>query len=143
MTNYKRSKLHTTKHQRPIIMVTMVPSLVFCVILSAFILFFHNEMIRVVTKSSAPPSVNTVHLWSIYMIGILWMFFFVFLSWSFSVSSNIVGAFERIIRELDKIIGGGTKRPIIARTHDDLANELLKRINILISRTPAFKKDEE
>jgi len=52
------------------------------------------------------------------------------------MSSDLVGAFERITRELDEVIEGKEKKIIRARIPDELANELLKRINILIQRIP-------
>ena len=56
--------------------------------------------------------------------------------WAYAVSNQMVAAFERIIRELDGIIEGRAKGPITARGRDELANALLKRLNVLIENIP-------
>jgi hypothetical protein len=50
----------------------------------------------------------------------------------FKASHSLVGSFGRIHRELDEIIEGKSKKLITARPGDELAEDLLKRVNVLI-----------
>ena len=56
--------------------------------------------------------------------------------WAYHVTHRIIGPHERVIRELDEVIAGTRKEPIIARKGDDAFQELLKRINTLIKKLP-------
>lgn len=55
--------------------------------------------------------------------------------WTLHISSRYLGAYERIIRELDEVLAGQEKGPLKARYGDVMFEELLKRINCLIERT--------
>ena len=48
------------------------------------------------------------------------------------MTNNLLGPVSRIINELDMVIDGSRKKTITARPADELANELLKRINVLV-----------
>lgn len=69
----------------------------------------------------------------------LWSFFIFILYQTFAISLNLVGSFERILHELDETIKGEIRRHIKVRDHDGLANELLKRVNVLIDNLPLPK----
>ena len=68
--------------------------------------------------------------------GITCFFLFVILLLSFLISKNLVGAFDRILKELDEVIDGKDRNKIGVRVRDDLANELLSRVNVLIKNLP-------
>jgi hypothetical protein len=53
---------------------------------------------------------------------------------TYFISSRITGAYQRILRELDETIEGKRKEPIRVREGDEMFKELLKRINVLISK---------
>ena len=55
--------------------------------------------------------------------------------WTLYVSSHYLGAYERIIRELDEVLAGQGKGPLKARRGDVMFEALLKRVNCLIERT--------
>jgi hypothetical protein len=59
---------------------------------------------------------------------------------AYVVSLNMVGAFGRIICELDEIIAGRSQKSINSRPEDGLMNDLLKRINVLI---PYFVENKD
>jgi hypothetical protein len=59
---------------------------------------------------------------------------------AYVVSLNMVGAFGRIISELDEIIAGRSQKTINSRPEDSLMNDLLKRINVLI---PYFVENKD
>jgi hypothetical protein len=53
-------------------------------------------------------------------------------------AANMVGSFERILREMDQVIDGNEKRNISSRKNDELTQRLLRRVNALIS---GYQKD--
>jgi hypothetical protein len=69
---------------------------------------------------------------SIGIITFLCLMLVLCFMWLFIVLHNLIGAFDRIMKELDDIIAGRSKKTIVARPKDELANDLLKRINTLI-----------
>ena len=60
--------------------------------------------------------------------------------WTLHVSGCYLGAYERIIRELDDILAGKGKGPLKARRGDVIFEALLKRINALLERTQDWVK---
>ncbi|MBF0386187.1 MAG: hypothetical protein HQL27_10025 [Candidatus Omnitrophica bacterium] len=54
--------------------------------------------------------------------------------WSFLVSNKILGPSTRILKELDEVISTRQKKVISSRKNDVLFEDILKRVNILISR---------
>ena len=56
--------------------------------------------------------------------------------WSYYFSNQLVGPYNRIIRELDDVVSGKSKKPIILRKDDDMFAELFKRVNQLIEKLP-------
>ena len=132
---YKRKKyLNTNKYQRQIIRLAIVPSLAICVIISIMIKVYHMRLIDVLLFGSFVEGVNFVNNWSIFLLASLWSFFIFIVMWAFVVSLRLVGAFNRIIKEMDDVISGKNIKHIGARPRDHLANELLKRINVLIDK---------
>ncbi len=56
-------------------------------------------------------------------------------TWTYVASRHVLGPFDRLLRELDEILDGRRERkPLRCRPKDDLAKELLKRVNKLIER---------
>jgi len=72
--------------------------------------------------------------WSATVILVSLFFVAAFLIISFIISRNMVGAFERIVRELDEVIEGKRVGPLTARRYDVLAKDLLQRVNVLIEK---------
>ena len=136
MANYIQRKTYfsTNKYQRRILYLTFVPSLIICVCFTFMAVIFHRELIDVILHESEVVIVNYINQWGVFILTLLWTLFILILIWAYIISKNLVGAFIRVIRELDDVIAGKRRRHISARVKDDLANELLKRINILIDR---------
>lgn len=55
--------------------------------------------------------------------------------WTIRISNRYLGSFERIIKELDKMIEGKINDSIETRKGDVIFEELLKRINLLSKRS--------
>ena len=58
---------------------------------------------------------------------------------AYVISLHMVGAFGRIIYELDEIIAGRSQKIITTRSKDELAKDLSKRINVLLEHYVANK----
>lgn len=66
------------------------------------------------------------------MVFFMCLIFVLTLIGAYIVSHNMIGAYGRILRELDEIIAGRSTKTISSRPNDTLTKELLKRINVLI-----------
>ena len=133
MAQKKRSLLSPTNtYQRQIITITFFVPFVFCLVIYILVSLLEKDLVHVLLNSSPAQVAQFVSHWmaltTISLSGILLFFFII----AFYLSQNLVGAFERIIHEMDDVIQGKKASPIQARPKDTLANELLKRINILI-----------
>lgn len=135
----RRSFLNMNKYQKSIIPLAVGPLAGLCFVITVYTLYFQHELINLILYASKPVSVQMIKQGSAVIIGVLWLLFVFMAMWIYNISLNLLGPFERVIREIDRIIGSGGKRAIHARNADDLANELLKRINILIDLMPEGK----
>ena len=81
-------------------------------------------------------SIKFVSEWAFALLSILLLYLGCGFLWAYAVSNDVVGPFDRIIRELDEVIDGGARQPITVRQRDELAHELLKRVNVLVKNLP-------
>lgn len=133
----RKGYLHTNKYQRQILAVALLPMLIMCALVSTYVTYFQNELINMLLYSTEPLTTRWINRGIFFILTILWLAFIAITLWTYSVSSRLVGGFERVSRELDEFIQGSrTRMSIRARSKDDLANEILKRINILLKKIP-------
>ena len=119
------------RFQRPIINIVIVTSFVAIILeLCIAYLYFDNTVINPLKEMSPLKILVLIILIEVPLI------FYLVIVWAYKVSSHLVGAFERVLAELDNVLAGKGKKHIHARKGDDLAEELLKRINTLIDRIP-------
>lgn len=121
-----------TRFQWPILKVSIVPTFIICVSLTAFVVYFHGELIDALHYHSAVKTIKVINQWGLTILIAIWVAFVTICVWAQTTSSNLVGAFERIFRELDEIIEGKKFHEIKARDNDVLVNELLIRVNKMI-----------
>ncbi len=131
-----RAFLHTTKHQRQIIRLSVVPSTIFCVVMYFLLQAFQRGVGEAIYTASDVTSIKFVSEWAFALLTVLLLYLGCGFLWAYAVSNNVVGPFERIIRELDRVIDGGARQPITARPRDALAQDLLKRVNVLVKNFP-------
>ena len=136
-----RALLHTTKHQRQIIRLSVVPLTIFCVVmyflLHYFLLHaFQNDLGEAIYTASDVVSIKFVSEWAFALLSILLLYLGCGFLWAYAVSNDVVGPFDRIIRELDEVIEGGARQPITVRQRVELAQQLLKRVNVLVKNLP-------
>ena len=132
----RRVFLHTTKHQRQIIRLSVVPSTIFCVVMYFLLHAFQNDMGEAIYAASDVASIKFVSEWAFALLSILLLYLGCGFLWAYAVSSDVVGPFDRIIRELDEVIDRGARQPITVRQRDELAEQLLKRVNVLVKNLP-------
>ncbi len=129
--------LHTTKHQRQIIRLSVVPSTIFCVVMYFLLQAFQREVGEAIYSASDVASIKFVSEWAFALLSMVLLYLGCGFLWAYAVSNNVVGPFDRIIHELDKVIDEGARHPITVRQRDELAQELLKRVNVLVKNLPA------
>ena len=140
MADHKRySFFNINKYQKRILLVTFLPILIVCTLLAAFITIFFKEVLNVILYQTSAPAIQLVNKWGIIVFMTLWIFLVGVFFWACLLTRTIVGAFERIMHEMDDVIDGKKREHIHARSHDQLAHELLKRINVFIDHLPPGK----
>jgi len=135
MSQHKRKLLfRANKFQQPIINLILFPSIPIYLVTFLYILYFYY---LVTTDTIAPGQtfdIEVITTITASILAILWIFTGVMLIWVYRVSNRMVGAFERILKEMDDVIEGKGKKHIQARKGDTLAIELLQRVNSLIDK---------
>jgi len=124
--------LTVNKYQTKIILLIFIPSLlIFLSFIS--IVFIGNPIISMaIFHTSFSGMERLINQFSGLMIFLMCLVLWVSLMLAFVVSNNMVGAFGRINRELEEIIARRSQKSIACRSHDDLARDLLKNINVLV-----------
>lgn len=136
-TNVKKRVVYVTanKYQKEIILLAFIPAvLVFLSFIA--IVFIGNVLLGnpVILERlfHSSHSEITPNQFSEMIVFLMCSFFILSLFVAFIISNNMVGAFGRIIRELDDVLAGRSQKTISSRTKDTLSKDLLKRINKLI-----------
>ena len=135
MPEKKRKKLffHVNEYQKPIIYLVLVPSFMICLVISVYIFYMNFTWVNLF-HAVEPAIIEGMYKRTIATYIILWLLFILTVWWAFQVSSKLVGAFERLLQELDDVVSGKSRRPLKARKNDALANALLERINAIIAK---------
>jgi len=120
------------KYQKRIIFLTFVPTLIICIFISFLAVIFYRDLINVILYQSAANSMQFIYHWGYLTLFGLWIIFIIVLFWACIISNHIVGPFQRIIREMDEVLAKKEKKHIVVRENDELAQEILKRVNKLI-----------
>jgi hypothetical protein len=128
----RKTFLTVNKYQEKIVMMALAPTAVLFTTLLALLIFgnpaimerfFHipiDELMILISK------ISFAIVWVLFLVTII------FVALVFKVSHNLLGAFGRIIRELDDVIEGRSKKEIYARPGEELSGDILKRVNVLI-----------
>jgi len=120
------------KYQNDLILIAFIPSaLIFLSFIS--IIFISNPAItKALFHISFYDNAKLVSKFSGLIIFLLCFMFMLSIIAAFFVSHNMIGAFGRIIREMDDVIAGRSQKMISSRPNDTMTKELLKRVNLLI-----------
>ena len=118
------------------------------ILLPFFVLFLITLLCVVVLVMIQNPVFAGVSFWSIpfqgaagglaliklCFAGIIAVAFLGLFYWGVQVTNRILGAYERLLRELDGVIANRSQGPLRVRSEDEMFAGLLKRVNILIER---------
>lgn len=134
--NYSKKRnvfLTANKYQDKIILLSFFPS-AFIFLAFIAIVFIGNPIItKAVFHTSIASVTNLVYIFTGAIIFLLCLIILLAIMLSFVISHHLVGPFGRIIKEMDDVIEGKSQRMLItSRPGDELAADLLKRINILV-----------
>jgi hypothetical protein len=134
-----RSRLfHLNRYQLRVLLLVLAPPVV---IVSTFALLsnlFFDQLLAAVQSGSEATLVDFLSDWRFYFFFLLWGMLALIVLVTYVVSKNLLGAFTRLFREMDEMLAGERAvGPLVARKHDDLANELLDRMNRLHGKTGA------
>jgi len=131
---FKRSLFKTSKFQRPVLNLLIGFGLAMATLTIICLAFLFYSMVdavespeRSATTMKTTMSLALVLIPFIAILGVVL---------AYVITNRLLGPFERILRELDEVVAGRSKGPIGARKCDLLANEILERVNVLISKTP-------
>ncbi len=122
----------SNKYQTEIILLTFIPSVLTFLSFISFVVIANPAISKAIFHISFYDKEKLINDYSWLMIFFMCLFFVIALYCSFIVSHHMVGAFGRIIRELDEIIAGRSQKAISCRPKDTLTKDLLKRVNVLI-----------
>ena len=139
--------VHVNKYQRIIIFSVMFPSILSLLIALASLYYIRYVAGHLVFFSNIDINHTDMFIpwfmdmqrslamcsWVLLGVGLILLGIIV---WSFKVSNQLVGPYERVVKELDEVLTGKNKKPIVLRNKDEMFSDLVKRINELISRLP-------
>ena len=117
--------------------------MVLCVTMAIMAKISQNQLLDMILLHPPASIIRFLNEWGILASFFIWCLFILILLWSYAVSRDLVGAFERILRDLDDIIAGREQKHLYARKNDALANALLKRLNTLVDLLPKGKPGSE
>ena len=131
----RKNFFQMNRFQWPLVLTGLIPTFFFCAFSTFFVVYLHGELINFIRYNSTVRTIDIINQWGLAVLICIWVFFTLAYFWIQSISSRSVGAFERILRELDDAIKKNDfSQKLRARDRDVLANELLKRINVLFTK---------
>ena len=145
---YKRNPfLNTNNYQRRIIYSVMIPSVVASAVCLLTMIYIHYIASHIIFYSHVDFNRPEIYIpwfldlnrftslipWFLLMISFLML---AAILWAFDFSNKLLGPYDRVLRELDDINAGKSKKQIVFRHGDDMFIDLFKRVNALIEKLP-------
>jgi hypothetical protein len=124
--------LTTNKYQDRIILLTFLPSTLMFLLFIGIVFIVNPDISDAVLHTSFLGMEKFILRFPWLIVFLMCLILWLSMIGAYVTSLNMVGAFRRIIYELDEIIAGRSQKDINSRPDDDLSKELLKRINVLI-----------
>ena len=119
--------------QRHSVTLAVVPALVLFLFMFLLTEIFQPELSDVIIASSDEATIVVLTRWGVWMFVALAACRLAVVTWAYLASRSVLGPLDRLLRELDEILDGRRERkPLSVRAKDDLAHELVKRLNKLI-----------
>ncbi len=136
MKSGKRQRfLRINRWQRQSIKLSVAPPLVLFLFMFLLIAICQTEVRDVIITSTDEAAIVALTRWGVWLYLALAACFLAVVASTYVASRNVLGPFDRLLREMDEMLDGRRERkPLTVRPKDDLAKELLKRVNKLIER---------
>ena len=135
-TGKRRRFVGLNRWQRHSITLAVAPALVLFLFVFLLIEIFQPELSDVIIRSSDEATVVVLTRWGVWMFVALAACMLAVVTWAYVASRNVLGAIDRLLKELDEMADGRRERkPLSVRAKDTLAHELVKRVNKLIERS--------
>lgn len=131
--HHKRSFFrNVTPTQKKFLYPVLVPCMFGCIIILLILDYLHFDQGSIIYEYEF----NKLKI--IILIGcvVFSLMLFIIAFAMYFISSNIIGAYDRIVGELDKVLKGEAKGPLTVRKSDKLLKGLVDRVNALIERIP-------
>ena len=113
----------------------MAPALVLFVFMFLLIEIFQPELSDVIIRSSDEATIVVLTRWGVWLFAALAAISLALVTWTYLASRTVLGALDRLFREMDEMADGRRERkPLSVRAKDTLAHELVKRVNELIEK---------
>ena len=121
--------------QRHSVTLAVAPALVLFLFMFLLIEIFEPELSDVIIRSSDEATVVVLTRWGVWMFVALAACMLAVVTWAYPASRNVLGAIDRLLREMDEMLDGRRERkPLSVRAKDTLAHELVKRVNKLLEK---------
>ncbi|MBF0483798.1 MAG: hypothetical protein HQL25_03720 [Candidatus Omnitrophica bacterium] len=121
---------HINKYQKILFFPTVLVFMIGCMMAWLSLLYF------VLGDYSANPGLGQLRFIIPSFLFILVVAFVLVIVWQCKLSNSVVGAFSRVIREMDEVLDGKRKGPIIVRQRDEMFYEIVQRVNAFIEKQP-------
>ncbi len=134
-TEKRRRFVGLNRGQRLSITLAVAPALVLFLFVFLLIEIFEPELSDVIITSTDEAAIVALTRWGVWLYLALAACFLAVMASTYVASRHVLGPFDRLLREMDEMLDGRRERkPLTVRPKDDLAKELLKRVNKLIER---------
>jgi hypothetical protein len=132
-TKYRVNPFRMNSYQRQMLALPVFSLLFLNILVSAGCFLGWNQITRIFGYYSREAEImNTLFITFLFVI---WVYIILAILWMIPISSRLLGAFERLLRELDAVIKLKKKRKFFVRRDDYPANEFIVRLNKLIQYT--------
>ncbi|MBF0478302.1 MAG: hypothetical protein HQL26_02355 [Candidatus Omnitrophica bacterium] len=119
---------NVNKYQQILFYPTILVFMIGCMMAWLCLMYF------MLTDYLANPGLGQIHRLIPYMLVILAAALILVIIWQSKLSNRVVGAFGRVVREMDEVIEGKRPGPIMVRERDEMFYEIVKRVNLLIDK---------
>ena len=126
--------LISSKYQMQTILLLLSPLFVIALALTVVSYVLGAQVDRLLAQQSFGMVAGCIAQWFYITVCFIYISLITFVFLAFKFAQDLVNPFPRILKEVDAVLAGGAKKVIIARPEDELANDVLKRVNDLISR---------
>ncbi|MFP4473020.1 MAG: hypothetical protein ACLFPX_04010 [Candidatus Omnitrophota bacterium] len=134
MSKHKRRYLsYANDFQKQIITLAFLPAIIFYLLTLAICFTMYQGFLNMLLGGEDLAAVQLLSSGTFAVATVLTLVLIGILAWLFVVSKNILGPFNRVIREMDEMIESREKKMLRVRDKDVLAKQVVDRVNRIIN----------